>query len=343
MRNLLTNCNCFERLTGKVPMALIVGIMTWALVAPLAEGASVNETKSPVVGAPVPVQERRMELSGCAVVDGGVLMVEDELIGAVLLLDDLAKPPHVLSTVKLERKKKARAPFADAFKLFPFQDFEDIASDGLETVYFIGSHHGKDGERRPDREFLFKGEWDGKGKELKVVGEQYGLLERIAPVLERLGSGIGLTRTEVSDGLNIEGLALHGETLYIGLRSPLTPSGKAILLSGPVDGVLDGSATLESLELDLGGGGVRALDWDPVRGELLVLSGASGEQPSTSALYGLNPAGGALSPIVTFEGEIAKKSPEGICRLPQKAGGKLLLVLDGEGGEAGAEFVEIDG
>ena len=343
MRNLLTYHNRLRDASGILPVALVIGMMSCALGAAQAEGETVNDGKSLVVGGPVPVQERRMELSGCAVVDGGVLVVEDELIGAILLLEHLAKPPLVLSTVKLERKKKARAPYTDAFKLFPYQDFEDIASDGMETVYFIGSHHGKDGERRPDREFLFKGEWDGKSKELKVVGEQYKLLERIAPVLEELGSGIGLTRTDVSDGLNIEGLALHGEALYIGLRSPLTPSGKAILLSGPVDGIMDGSAALESVELDLGGGGVRALDWDSVRGELLVLSGASVDMATASALFGLNPSSGTLSPIVTFDAEIARKSPEGICRLPQEAGGKLLMVLDGEGGEAGAEFVEIDG
>jgi hypothetical protein len=327
---------------GALPLALTIAFLSFATDTAQAEGKALSDEKSPTVGAPLAVQERRMELSGCAVVEGGVLVVEDELIGAVLLLEQ-AKPPLVLSTVKLERKKKARAPYADAFKLFPFQDFEDIASDGMETVYFIGSHHGKEGERRPDREFLFKGEWDAKGKELKVVGEQYGLLERIAPVLEGLGSGIGLTKTDVSDGLNIEGLALHGETLFIGLRSPLTPSGMAILLSGPVAGVMDGSAALESAELDLGGGGVRALDWDPVRDELLVLSGAPGSKSAGSALYALNPSSGALSPIVRFDDEIARKSPEGICRLPQEAGGKLLLVLDGEGGEAGAEFVEIDG
>lgn len=343
MRVYVANFNRLKRGAGILSAALTIGMMSCVFGAAKAEGESLSDAKGIVVGTPVPVRERRMELSGCAVVDGGVLVVEDELIGAVLLLEDLAKPPLVLSTVKLERKKKARAPYADAFKLFPFQDFEDIASDGMETVYFIGSHHGKDGERRPDREFLFKGEWDGKGKELKVVGEQYGLLDHIAPLLEDLGSGIGLTKTEVSERLNIEGLALHDQTLYIGLRSPLTPSGKAILLSGPVDGIMDGSAALESVELDLGGGGVRALDWDPVRGELLVLSGASGENAAGSALYGLNSTAGTISPIVTFEADIAKKTPEGICRLPQEAGGKLLLVLDGEGGEAGAEFVEIDG
>lgn len=326
------------RAFGLVMVAAAVGC-----AAAQAEGERVSVVN---VGEPVAVQERRMELSGCALVEGGVLVVEDELIGAVLLLEDTAQRPLVLSTVTLERKKKARAPFASAFKLFPFQDFEDIASDRAFSVYVIGSHNGKDGERRPDREFLLRAEWDIEHKELKVVGEQYRLLERIAPNLELLGCGIGLTNTEVKSTLNIEGLALRGDTLYIGLRAPLTPAGKAIVLSGPAKDIMGGSGALEAAELDLGGLGVRALDWDPVRNELLVLSGPSFDPTqagSTSEVSGYDPATKTLTKIVTFEPAVARKSPEGICRLPQELGGKLLVVLDGEGGAQGAEFIEIDG
>ncbi len=310
------------------------------------EEVVVNKSAALSVSAPVPVKERRMELSGCAAVDGGVLVVEDELIGAVLLLDHLRAAPLELSTVKLERKKKARAPYADAFKLFPFQDFEDIASDGATKVYLIGSHHGKDGERRPDREFLFHGEWDGKDKELKVVGEQYGLLDLIAPVLEELGCGIGLSATAISDTLNIEGLALYGERLFIGIRSPLTPAGKAILFSMPVAAAMAGEGAVEHAELDLNGGGIRALDWDPVRGQLLIVSGAVGASSGNSAsaaVWEYDPASATLKGVLEFPQEIARKGPEGLCRLPESAGGKLLVVLDGEGGAEGAEFVEIDG
>lgn len=310
------------------------------------EEVGVKSSSGPSVSAPVPVKERRMELSGCAAVDGGVLVVEDELIGAVLLLDHLRTTPLELSTVKLERKKKARAPYTNAFKLFPFQDFEDIASDGATKVYFIGSHHGKDGERRPDREFLFHGEWDGKDKELKVVGEQYALLNLIAPVLDDLGCGIGLSATGISDSLNIEGLALQGDQLFIGIRSPLTPAGKAILLSMPVAVAMAGEGAVELAELDLNGGGIRALDWDPVRGQLLVVSGAVGASSGNSAsaaVWEYDPPSATLKVVLEFSPEIARKGPEGVCRLPESVGGKLLVVLDGEGSAEGAEFVEIDG
>ncbi|MBL7649581.1 MAG: DUF3616 domain-containing protein [Candidatus Hydrogenedentes bacterium] len=325
---------------------LLVAALTFAGGRPTqGEETGVKADNTPTVGAPLTVKERRMELSGCAVVDGGVLVVEDELIGAVLLLEHLRAAPLELSTVKLERKKKARAPYADAFKLFPFQDFEDIASDGATQVYFIGSHQGKDGERRPDREFLLHGEWDEKDRELKVVGEQYGLLEMIAPALERLGCAVGLSATEVNPNLNIEGLALNGAQLFIGFRAPLTADGKAILLSTAATSALAGKGTVDHAVMELDGGGIRALDWDPVRGRLLIISGASGEASGgapSAALWEYDPATGVTSKMLEFEPELARKSPEGVCRLPEQAGGRLLVVLDGEGSESGAEFIEIE-
>lgn len=310
------------------------------------EDSGLNSSDTPVIGAPLLVKERRLELSGCAVVEGGVLVVEDELIGAVLLLESPRSESRELTTVKLERKKKARAPFADAFKLFPFQDFEDIASDGVSQVYLIGSHHGKDGERRPDREFLFQAEWDGRDRELKVVGEQYGLLDRIAPVLEELGCGIGLSKTAVSPALNIEGLALHGPSLYIGLRAPVTPDGEAILLTIPTVSAFEAEGVVEAVTLPLNGGGIRALDWDAVGGRLLVLSGSADETAGgapQAALWAWTPESKALTKLLDFPPDLARKGPEGVCRLPEHAGGKLLVVLDGEDGGAGAELLEIDG
>lgn len=294
-----------------------------------------NELK---VGAPMAMMERRLELSGCAVVEGGLLLVEDELIGALLFASKIGQAPIDVATIKLERKKKARAPFAPAHKLFPYQDFEDIASDGASQVYVIGSHHGKDGERRPDREFLFACDWDAKDGEIKVVGEQYGLLDMIAPVLKAAGVDIGLTETDVVDTLNIEGLALHGGTLYIGLRSPLSASGKALLLSGPVEGVMAGSAALQLTEIDLAGGGIRALDWDPVRGALLGISGPAGDGSGPSSLWAIDVEGGTAETVLKFDEFIARKSPEGICRMP---GGPLVVALDGEGDSRGGELVEI--
>ena len=274
-----------------------------------------------------------MELSGCAVVDGGLLVVEDELIGSVLFVSSLEEIPLVVSTVKLERKKKARKPYAPADKLFPIQDFEDIATDGKERVYLLGSHQGKGGERRPDREFLLEAKWDGKQKELKVMGECYQVLDDIAPVLERLGAAVGVSPIAVNPDLNLEGLAFDGERLYLGLRSPQTVGGDAILLSARAEAVFKtgGKAQWTAVTLALGGAGIRALDWDPGTNELWIISGPSSSDTGVAALWRSAPDGTALMQVHRFSEAVAQKAPEGVCRLPESEGGALLVVLDGGG------------
>lgn len=302
--------------------------------------------QSPKVSAPVAVRERPLELSGCAVVDGGLLIVEDELVGTILHVSNLGEGPLDCTPVKLERKKKERAPFAAAAKLFPVQDFEDIASNGNDSVYVIGSHQGKDGERRPDREFLIQATWEKKDGELKVRGEHYRLLEQISPALSALGVNIGLTRTEVSPELNIEGLALHGELIFVGLRSPLTADGQAIVLTAPVSDIFGSLANTPWVAhtLALGGAGIRALDWDPVLNALLVLAGPPGDgRDGPTGLWRCDERGEKLQSLLTFPPEIARKAPEGICRLPDNDGGTLLVVLDGDGsGSGGGDFVHVE-
>ena len=325
-------------------ISTLVAVASMLLIATgvAAQGHQVNQAS--IAGA-TPVQGMPLELSGCAVVDGGVLMVEDEAIGAVLLATDMKRQPLNLTQVKLERKKKQRAPYADRPKLFPVQDFEDIASDRSSNVYFLGSHNGKDGERRPDREFLLYGEWEKKQGEIKVLGENYQLLEHAAPVLADLGCNLGLTRETVDPALNMEGLAWHEGQLYIGLRAPLTPDGQAIVLAGDAEALFGGgfAASLKAFTLDLDGGGIRALDWDPVKDTLLVISGAHEDGAAAQpALWACDATGASLQKIHQFDVDVAHKLPEGVCRLPEESGGQLLVVLDGGGLNGGGEVVYLD-
>lgn len=312
-------------LMASVATALIAG----------AQGDLDKESKmaSTQVSAIVPVQERPLELSGCAVVDGGVLVVEDELIGSVLFVSRLGDSPLNLSTVKLERKKKSRKPYTTADKLFPLQDFEDIASDGKDLVYLLGSHQGKGGERRPDREFLLSAKWDKKEQELKVVGEHYQVLDAIAPALTRAGVSMGLTALGVNPDVNFEGLAFDGERLYLGLRGPQTSGGDALLLSVRADALFKagGNDAWTVVSLPLNGAGIRALDWDPKAQHLWILSGPSSSDTGTAGVWRSAPDGTSLAEVHQFSEDVAQKAPEGVCRLPEKEGGALLIVLDGGG------------
>lgn len=303
----------------------------------------------PQISHTATVGSRGFELSGTAVVSGGLLLVDDESIGSVLFVTGPPDSPGVAAAIKLERKKKERAPYAPQPKLFPIQDFEDIATDRDSEIFLLGSHNGKDGERRPDREFLLRGKWNLDIKnptdsEIKVTGEQYHLLEGIAPGLEALGVEVGLSDTAVSDRVNIEGLAYHNGRLFVGLRSPLTASGNAILVTLESETAFGSPDRLEPTfqEIDLDGGGIRALDWDPKRESLLAVSGpAVDDGPTSAQVWHVDPDTGESTVWYTFTADIARKGPEGICRLPEKDGGQIVVVLDGEGSDGRSEMLLI--
>ena len=294
-----------------------------------------------------PVKDRPLELSGCAVVKGGMLVVGDELIGSVLYLKDVDASPAVFATINLERKRTDRKPYTSLDKLFPLQDFEDIATDREERVYLLGSHEGKrykgetQFERRPDREFLLEAKWDRKDEELKVGAENYGVLDQIVPVLNTLGCGITFSETLSDPAINIEGLAFRDGTLYLGLRAPQTPAGDAIVLIADADAAM-GTGNFggwKPISLDLRGGGVRGLDWDPKKSQLLIVSGPGVDKKNgTAALWRCDAGGESLQVVLEFDEDVAKKGPEGVCRTED---GDLIVVLDGEGGKAGGEIVVI--
>ncbi|WP_082507676.1 DUF3616 domain-containing protein [Methylobacterium sp. Leaf113] len=134
-------------------------------------------------------------------------------------------------------------------------------------------------------------------------------------------------------GLNVEGLAVIGDTLYAGLRAPVL-DGTAFLVSVPVAPLFaPGDAPLAAkpvtIPLALGAdAGIRDLTALP-DGRLLVLSGPT--RNGLSVPYGLFLAdlpSGRVTPLGTLaplEGDEARGKPEGIVRLGP---GRVLVVFD---------------
>ncbi|WP_244473744.1 DUF3616 domain-containing protein [Methylobacterium sp. Leaf112] len=134
-------------------------------------------------------------------------------------------------------------------------------------------------------------------------------------------------------GLNVEGLAVIGDTLYAGLRAPVI-DGRAFLVSVPVaplfapgDAPLDVKPT--TIPLALGAeAGIRDLTALP-DGRLLVLSGPT--RNGLSVPYGLflaDPSSGkvaALGTLAPLDGDDSRAKPEGIVRLGP---GRVLVVFD---------------
>jgi len=299
------------------------------------------------------------ELSGLAAVEGGFLIAEDELVGSVLFVPDPEQPETVerASIVKLDRGRKASRPGKDALRLFPIQDFEDLASDGRARVFALGSHQPKSdegdalGKRRSDREFLIRLAWDSEDREIRLkkgAWELYGLIDVLADALEAdcLEPGgspcvaLAQTRRKVNAGLNLEGLAYDpvAEDLYVGFRGPLTGNGEALVARIPEASLEDSSAGgARVFRLDLGGNGVSSLEWDAREGRLLVLSGPVVDDPAAaSQLFSLDPGSGALALEHTFPGEAvgANRRPEGV---GISSDGEIWIVFDDPEGFATLE------
>lgn len=159
-------------------------------------------------------------------------------------------------------------------------DIEAIAADGY-TLYVAGSHslareklsssrsYDKNRERfqvvkrEPNREHVFRFEFDPDTGTVSKMGEisLRSLLDR-DPILHRFTQIPGK-----ENGIDIEGLAVVGGTLYLGFRSPVLRYGFVPILKMRF-------ATPELGELlfvDLGGRGIR--DMTPVADGFLLLAG----------------------------------------------------------------------
>ena len=148
------------------------------------------------------------------------------------------------------------------------------------------------------------------------------------------------------NGLDVEGLAVHDETLYIGLRGPVL-RGWAVVLEvrpepDPDDatrlalGAFDDGARYRKHLLDLDGLGVR--DLCPDGDDLLVLAGPSMALSGPVRVYRWHGAARAETSRVVRGAELTVETalthgvgedhPEGIALLADEADARLLVVYD---------------
>ena len=274
------------------------------------------------------------ETSGSAVVGKQLLISDDELVGSVLLCPEAYVSTWNCGIAKVQRKRKQSQPYTEQPRLAAVQDLEGLASDGERVVFLVGSHEGKDGTRRSDREFLIRAEWDDEELELEWTWSYYELAKDFQRALKDAGGQFELTATKIHDDFNIEDLAYRPtETgmgvLYVGLRAPLTPDGRALILAydfdpkkAPVD------ITPHVHLVDLAGLGVRGLDWDSQHDRLLIVAGASKDRDRGLAQAGLvaydleRSDQKLLQGFAGYDGE-----PEAVSRTPS---GRLLVLFDGK-------------
>jgi hypothetical protein len=175
-----------------------------------------------------------------------------------------------------------------------WDDMEALASFDQKQFFGITSHSlTKKGKHKPEREQLFLFSLDGQ----ITVQKSWSLRESILKFLEKnYGSVLDMNQARTASpddgGLNIEGMTYLGSKLYLGLRSPITLSGKAIILvlsNAEVKPEVTGSFTV-----DLGEKGIRGLETN--FDKLLVLSGSKNDVDEKFGIHLVNPVTRSVSP-----------------------------------------------
>ncbi len=223
-----------------------------------------------------------------------------------------------------------------SFKQEP-QDIEGLARFGEDKFLLLTSMSlTKKGKYKAERDQLTV---------LKLTAHQtleaqasISLRSRLLDHLEgQLGEKIDrkIMREALPDlgGLNVEGLAYSCGTIYLGLRSPVTKSGEAIIV--PLTGFgTPSEKLLPPFLVSIGGRGVRGLEETHGCG-MMVLSGPTGDAHKVSFALGYFAEGTYVINILRDFQKLLR--PEGLTYL----GDELIFVQDFEAGESDAAVIRI--
>lgn len=215
-------------------------------------------------------------------------------------------------------------------------DIEGVAE--LEGVtYWITSHgRNKNGKQRPERHQFFATRWgEGEPFQLQQVGQAYTQLVLRDMLQDERLAKYNLTTAEqlppkAEGGLNIEGLtATPDGRLLIGFRNPI-PEGKALLvpLLNPAELVNNPEAQAflgDPIELNLGGLGIRSVEYWASQGVYLIVAGAY-DGVGAFVLYQWDGMGEPQPLEIELP---AGFNPEGMLFYPGRESGFQLLSDDG--------------
>jgi len=220
----------------------------------------------------------------------------------------------------------------------PEVDIEGAAKLG-KVVYWIASHgRNKSGKKRPGRLRLFATSFGRQGDSLTVsgVGKPYTKLLadlRADSRLDRYGLAKASTRApKKKRALNIEGLAATpAGHLLIGFRNPI-PDKKALIvpLLNPGEVITGNRAQLGApLELDLGGLGIRSIDYHNGLKRYVIVAG-SYKGGSGFAMYLWNGLADG-KPERVGDADFTDLNPEAIVIYPDATEKDTIHVLSDDG------------
>jgi hypothetical protein len=157
------------------------------------------------------------------------------------------------------------------------EDLEAITLDGQGRVYAITSHSRKaDGKRDDHREQLVR--FSLNAEEITNLKVLRGLRKKIIQQHKALKDAAKIQDVKEDEGFNIEGLGFDAkkQRLLIGLRGPLERDKAIIVVLENPQAVFDldeePRISDQLITLDLDGGGIRSLCYDPNLQGYLVIS-----------------------------------------------------------------------
>ena len=245
---------------------------------------------------------------------------------------------------RLDLEKVLPQNFLHLSKKKKEMDLEGAALVG-DTAYWITSHgSGKDNRRR-----LFATRV--KVKDQKIHLEEFGsaaydsLIDDLDDAPEWKPIGIKKAAKKEPDeagGLNIEGLAALQDALFIGFRNPLFDNKAIILQATKLERLQKGKAPefAAPIILDLGGLGIRSLEYSVERGSFFIVAGPF-KKTLTNPVYKLYEWDGPpattvrLMSMLDFEEHF---QPESIFSPPKSTKGVYILSDDGTRLEKGSEI-----
>ena len=230
-------------------------------------------------------------------------------------------------------------------------EWDEADAEGIafsEDAFFVVGSHSRDksGAVQRSRHFVWRipvAPDSGLPADFGSLAESRSL-DAVIAAEPRLAAHVQEAPGEGAHGVNIEGLAIHGGSMFVGFRGPVE-NGRALILR------LDGEALFDAREegetppplgsrtfpVALGPGqGVR--DLASVRGGLLILAGPEMRaDPQRPELFLWNPATERLASLGRFS--VGNRVPESITLLEESAGEYRLLVLSE--GDPNGSAVEI--
>ena len=258
--------------------------------------------------------------------DGRILVVEDEAsraINVMSIAEDGGLVEDGVTGLKLMRGFGRK-----------LSDLEGLSADDDDFIYAITSHStNKDGERRPDREQLLR--FRVRGSRSGDISTYTRLRDDVAAADDVRNSIRERSGEEVDFGeLNIEGLAYYRDArqLLLGLREPRAGPLSVILVIDNPKAVFEERAPPrfgEPILLDLSGGGIRALSYDPVLEEFLVVNEIDRERGGrTSQLWSWSGEPDGVPVPIELPGIINLDNVESIDSITMHGDSRLLITSD---------------